>query len=35
VDFSQARRVLQALDRHRVEYVLVGSMAQRFGLEDE
>ena len=27
VDFSQAMRVLTALDRHRVEYVLVGSMA--------
>lgn len=27
MDFSQAMRVLGALDRHRVEYVLVGSMA--------
>ena len=27
VDFSQAMRVLQGLDRHQVEYVLVGSMA--------
>ena len=27
MDFSQAMRVLSALARHRVEYVLVGSMA--------
>jgi hypothetical protein len=27
MDFPQAMRVLAALDRHRVEYVLVGSMA--------